>query len=360
MNPLKLSRNKCVLVTGGLGYIGIHTSISLIENGYKLIIVDSLQNCTLDNLTRLKKLASKNKSFDFKNLVFYKGDVRDQKLLRRVFQDAINNGNKIDYVIHFAGLKSISESIIKPNLYFDVNVNGTKKLLSIMEENNCRNLVFSSSASVYSKDEKSPLTENSKVLPENPYGDTKLKVENILEQTFQSSTEKWQIICLRYFNPIGAHESGLIGENTGQSTSNLFPLLCEVAAKKRKILFIYGRDWETPDGTGIRDYIHVMDLAEGHLAAIKYFEKNKTEKICEILNLGTGKGTSVFELITLFQKVNNIKIDFIFADRREGDKAIIYANPIKAKKILSWRPTRNLKRMCIDGWNWQQKIMQSF
>lgn len=344
---------KSVLVTGGLGFIGIHTSLILIDKGYRLIIIDSLENSSLDALSRLKKLASLKKNFKSKNIIFFKGDVRDIYFLRKVFKESSCKENKIDYVIHFAGLKSISQSIKKPELYFDVNVNGTIQLLNIMEEYNCRNLIFSSSATVYSKDEKSPLNELAKVSPENPYGDTKLKIEKTLENLCLNNQKNFKIICLRYFNPIGAHPSGLIGEVASKTANNLFPLICHTASKRREFLEIYGNDWPTFDGTCIRDYIHIMDLAEGHTAALECLDVNDYECYFNIFNLGTGKGTSVMELINIFQKVNNLTLKVLFGKRRDGDKAIVFADPSKAIKELKWIPKKSLEDMCQDGWRWE-------
>ena len=346
---------KSILITGGLGFIGIHTSFQLIKEGYKVIIIDSLSNSSLLNLERLKRLSYLEDNKYLSNISFFKGDVRDINFIRKVFQESKDNGNKIDSVIHFAGLKSISESFKKPQKYWDVNVNGTINLISIMEQYQCHKIVFSSSATVYAKDEKSPLTEESKTLPENPYGETKLNVEKVLKKIYNSSLFDWQIICLRYFNPIGAHPSGFIGEDHKENPNNLFPLICEVALEKRKCLFVYGNNWKTPDGTGIRDYIHIMDLVEGHVASLKYFQKNHKKKIYEIINLGTGQGTSVLELIKIFQSVNKIKINYKFVGRRIGDKGTVYANPTKARKLLNWIGYRNLQQMCIDGWNWHKK-----
>ena len=322
---------KSILITGGLGFIGIHTSFQLIKEGYKVIIIDSLSNSSLLNLERLKRLSYLEDNKYLSNISFFKGDVRDINFIRKVFKESKANGNKIDSVIHFAGLKSISESFKKPQKYWDVNVNGTINLISIMEQYQCHKIVFSSSASVYAKDEKSPLTEESKTLPENPYGETKLNVEKVLKKIYNSSLFDWQIICLRYFNPIGAHPSGFIGEDHEENPNNLFPLISQVATGKRN------------------------SLVEGHIASLKYFQKNHKKKIYEIINLGTGQGTSVLELIKIFQSVNKIKINYKFVGRRIGDKDIVYANPIKARKLLNWIGYRNLQQMCIDGWNWHKK-----
>ena len=344
-----------VLITGGLGFIGIHTCLSLIEKDFNLYIIDSLINSSNNALNRLLIYGSKKRNSTRSQINFTKGDVRDLDCLRKIFDQSIADKQPIKYVIHFAGLKSVPESFKSPNLYWDVNVNGTIKLLNVMEEYDCRKIVFSSSATVYSYEEKSPLSEKSLVKPSNPYGKTKLAVEKIIREKSQLKDQLWNSISLRYFNPIGAHPSGIVGESPSNIPTNLFPYICQVAISKRKYLKIYGNDWPTQDGTCVRDFIHVMDLADGHLAALNYLKSFISKSSYKEINLGTGKGTSVLELLKIFEKVNNKKIEYIFSERRIGDKDIVYANCEQAKKILNWESKRDIAQMCKDGWNWQFK-----
>ncbi len=344
-----------ILITGGAGYIGIHTSLALLECGFNIVIIDSLSNSSERSIKRLLKMSKLTAHFDKSQLKFFIGDIRDKNFLREVFNNQIKSGLPIDKVIHFAGLKSVAESISKPNLYWDVNVYGTIQLLKVMAEYKCKNLIFSSSATVYSPEEISPLCENYQLRPIDPYGQTKLTVENMLKDFCCLQKNNWNIISLRYFNPIGAHPSGEIGECPLDIPNNLFPYICDVAISKRKVLNIYGNDWPTKDGTCIRDFIHVMDLAEGHLAALSYILKKKEKEPFLIFNLGTGKGYSVLELVKTFEKVNKISINYRFSERRLGDKAIVYSNCDLAKKILKWEPKRNISEMCKDGWNWVKK-----
>ena len=341
-----------ILITGGAGYIGIHTSLILLEKGFNIVIIDSLANSKIKSIERLIKISKVNKKFDDKQLKFLEGDVRDLNFLRNVFQSSIRSGTPISTVIHFAGLKSVFESISNPNLYWDVNVYGTIQLLKIMCEYKCEKFIFSSSATVYSPNIKSPLYENDFTEPNDPYGKTKLSVEHILKDFCDIKKNNLHVIALRYFNPIGSHPSGEIGESPLNIPNNLFPYICDVAISKRDVLNIYGNDWPTEDGTCIRDFIHIMDLAEGHLAALNYLLQKKTTKTFLILNLGTGKGNSVLELIKTFEKVNNLAINYRFTERRLGDKAIVYSNCDLAKKILNWESQRSLSDMCKDGWNW--------
>ncbi len=343
-----------ILVTGGAGFIGIHTALSLLERKYRILIVDSLINSSQKSIERLITKNPSGGEYNNSKIIFVRGDVRDINFLRSLFKKESKSGNIIKYVLHFAGLKSISDSILFPNEYWDVNVIGTKTLIKVMQENNCPNFIFSSSATVYSLDQKSPLKESYSLAPNNQYGYTKFAVEKFLEKLVEKQNSFWKIICLRYFNPIGAHPSGHFGESPLNTPNNLFPYLCQVAAQKRDKLYIFGNDWPTYDGTCIRDYIHVMDLAEGHIAAIDYIKSDPKDPFL-IINLGTGLGTSVLDLVKTFENVNNLKIDYEVINRREKDKAIVYADPNLAKNILNWQAKRNVFEMCKDGWNWQKK-----
>lgn len=347
---------KKILVTGGAGYIGIHICLLLLESNYDVIIVDSFCNSSESSIKRLFEY--KNTNFELKNssLNFYKGDIRDLEFLRKVFSDSRNSGIPIDNVIHLAGLKSVAESIKVPGIYWDVNVLGTLKLIKVMEEFECKNLVFSSSATIYSQMQDSPLNEEAQILPINPYGKTKATVEEILKDFSIINNQIWNLISLRYFNPIGAHPSGIFGEAPLSTPNNLFPFICQVAASKKEKLNIFGNNWPTNDGTCIRDYIHIMDLADGHIAALNFLnKKNEKESSFIPINLGTGIGTSVLELVKIFEKVNKLKIKTHFTKRRLGDKAVVFANAGLAQRILNWTTKRDIEDMCKDGWNWQIK-----
>ena len=346
---------KNILITGGAGYIGIHTSLLLLEHGFNIVVLDSFLNSSKKSLLRFLELGIKGNCFSESQFEYYEGDVRDINFLRKIFNKKSSLGNSIDAVIHFAGLKSVSESIEKPNLYWDVNVYGTMQLLKVMQEYDCMHFVFSSSATVYSSEETSPLFENSKLEPSDPYGKTKLIIENLLREFSSMQKQSFNFICLRYFNPIGAHPSGIIGESQLNSPTNLFPHICKAAISKINILKIYGNDYPTVDGTCVRDFIHIMDLAEGHLAAINYLYSKDKNNHLNTFNLGTGKGTTVLELVKVFERVNNLKINFQFSERRLGDKPVAYANCDLAKEFLNWRPKKDISDMCIDGWNWQVK-----
>ncbi len=341
---------KTILVTGGAGFIGSHICITLLENNFKIIVIDSFQNSSLIALDKVKFLLEKKITNIEEKIKIFKGDLLDQNFIHRIFEK-IYNYDKLSAVIHFAGLKAVSESLDFPLKYWQINVSGTINLLKIMERFNCNNMIFSSSATIYSNKENPPFKEDSIVEPINPYGNTKLTIEKILEDIFNSVPNKWRICNLRYFNPIGAHPSGLIGENPIGKPNNIFPLLLKVAASKSEKFKIFGKDWGTPDGTCIRDYIHVMDLADGHIAALNYILSNPPQLIK--INLGTGKGTSVIELIKTFEKENNLKIAYIFSERRRGDIPIIVADNKKAIEVLNWVPKLNLNDMCKDGWKWK-------
>ena len=342
-----------ILVTGGAGFIGSHTSLLLIEKGYEILVVDSLFNSSLKAIERINKIIDK-KFPEMKNkFTFFKGDLRNESFVNEIFFKQHKIGKPITGVIHFAGLKAVNESINQPLKYWDFNLISSINLLKVMDLFECRTIVFSSSASVYGSPKKNLLKEDQKLNPINPYGLTKLTIENILSNLYEGSSNKWKIINLRYFNPIGAHSSGLIGEVPKGIPNNIFPLIMQVALGNIEFLKIYGNDWPTNDGTPVRDYIHVMDLANGHFHALEHL-LNHSSKILN-LNLGTGIGTSVLELVRTFERVNKINIPFQYTDRRDGDAAIVVADNSLVKNILNWRPVRNLEDMCRDGWDWQRK-----
>ncbi len=344
---------KSILITGGAGFIGSHTCLQLLQQDYFLYILDSYVNSSPKIAERLDKLLCQINQKLRDKFKFIEGDIRDESMIDGIFKCSINENRPIEGVIHFAGLKSVAESVSSPSLYWDVNVGGTIKLIRIMEKYSCRTIVFSSSATIYSENNRSPLSEDSEIKPYNPYGQTKANIENLLKDLYTSNDSCWRVINLRYFNPIGAHPSGLIGEEPRGKINNLFPYLNQVASGNIKELKIYGNDWPTIDGTGVRDYIHIMDLADAHCLALNYLIKEKKATLLSI-NIGTGRGTSVLQLLKTFESVNSCKIPFRFVDRRLGDIAISYASNDLASSILSWRPKRNLSNMCIDGWRWQK------
>jgi len=326
-----------ILVTGGLGYIGSHTVVELIDNNYDVVIIDNLSNSKIETLDNLKKITGKN-------IKFYQNDVCDKKALQRIF-----NENKIDGVIHFAGYKAVGESVLKPLKYYRNNLDSTLTLLEVMEENNCFNIIFSSSATVYGKPKTLPIYEDFPLSTTNPYGTTKLFIETILNDLYVANN-KWNITILRYFNPIGAHKSGLIGEDPKDIPNNLMPYIVKVATKELEVLSIFGDDYDTSDGTGVRDYIHVVDLAYGHVLALN----NKKSGI-KIYNLGTGKGTSVLELVHAFEKVNKLSINKKIAPRRPGDIDACFAACDKAFKELGFKAQRDIDEMCLDAYNFVKK-----
>ena len=343
-----------ILITGGAGFIGSHTASLLLENGFDLIIIDSFINTSK---LFLKKILTLFKKIDEKyeeRVKFVECDIRDINKLNNVFKESAKEGKPINSVIHFAGLKSVTESVSNPLKYWDSNVIGSINLFKTMAFHNCKTIVFSSSATIYGNSENEIFTENSEIKPNNAYGETKFTIEKILKTIYESDKNNWKVANLRYFNPIGAHKSGLIGEYPNGVPSNLFPFITQVAMGKRRFLKVYGNDWPTKDGTGVRDYIHIMDLAEGHLSALKYLDSK--DGIYTNLNLGTSKGTTVLELVRTFETVNKCKIHYEFVDKRVGDVAISIADNKKALNILNWNPQRNIEEMCIDGWLWQQNI----
>jgi UDP-glucose 4-epimerase len=329
-----------VLVTGGAGYIGSHTCLELLNEGYGVIVIDNLCNSNSKSLDRVRSLTGKD-------ITFYEGDVRDEALLRKIFA-----AHEIGCVIHFAGLKAVGESVAMPWEYYDNNLNSTLVLTKVMKEVGMKNIIFSSSATVYTADNEMPLRENSRTGGcTNPYGWTKYMTEQILSGMAHADKE-WGIVLLRYFNPIGAHESGLIGEDPRGIPNNLMPYITQVAIGRRERLNVFGNDYDTPDGTGVRDYIHVVDLARGHVAAVKYVTANPG---CEVFNLGTGTGYSVLDMVNTFSTVNAVPVPYAIVERRPGDIATCYADPAKSAEVLGWKATHNLEDMCRDSWNWQSK-----
>ncbi len=329
-----------ILVTGGAGYIGSHTCIELMANGYDVIVVDNLCNSNPKSLDRVEQLAGKKPKF-------YEGDVRDEALMRKIFAE-----NEISAVIHFAGLKAVGESVAQPWRYYDNNLNSTLVLTKAMEEAGCKRIIFSSSATVYSGDNEMPLRETSRTGNcTNPYGWTKYMTEQILSGMAHADKE-WSIVLLRYFNPVGAHASGLIGEDPRGIPNNLMPFISQVAVGRREKLNVFGNDYDTHDGTGVRDYIHVVDLAKGHVAAVKYAVENLG---CEVFNLGTGTGYSVLDMVKAFEEANGVKVPYQIVDRRPGDLATCYADPTKSLEKLGWKAEKTLVDMCRDSWNWQSK-----
>lgn len=330
-----------ILVTGGAGFIGSHTCVELLNAGYEIVVVDNYYNANPKSLERVKELTGK----DFKS---YECDIRDSEGMDKIFKE-----NKIDAVIHFAGLKAVGESCQKPIEYYDNNIGGTLKLCDVMRNNGCKNIVFSSSATVYGMKNISPLKETMKTGgTTNPYGTTKYMIEIILEDIYKSDNE-WNVTLLRYFNPIGAHESGRIGENPSGIPNNLMPYITQVAIGKRPFLSVYGNDYDTPDGTCIRDYIHVVDLADGHVKAVNNILDGK--KGVQIFNLGTGKGYSVLDIVKAFSKAYGKELPYKIAPRRPGDLAVCFSDPTKAKEVLGWEAKRGIDDMCRDSWNWQSK-----
>lgn len=328
-----------ILVTGGAGYIGSHTCIELLQDGHQLIIVDNFSNSKPEILKAIEQLSGKT----FK---FYESDIRDYEAMSRIFKE-----NKVDAVIHFAGLKAVGESVSMPLEYYDNNITGGLVLYRAMREAGCKKIVFSSSATVYGMTNPVPFEETMPTSATNPYGQTKLMQEQILMDLAFSDPE-WSVCLLRYFNPIGAHESGLIGEEPNGIPNNLLPYVMQVAVGKLKELSVYGDDYDTPDGTGVRDYIHVVDLAKGHLAAVKFVENRRG---CEAINLGTGRGTSVLEIVSAFEEASGRKVAYKITPRRPGDIATCYADTKKAAEMLGWSARFDIARMCEDAWRFAEK-----
>ena len=329
-----------ILVTGGAGFIGSHTCVELLEAGYDIIVLDNFSNSKPEALNRIKKITGR----DFK---FYEADILDLDAMNRIFDE-----NSIDAVIHFAGLKAVGESVQKPVEYYHNNITGTLMLIKAMRAHGCKRIVFSSSATVYGTENKVPYVETMPThTSTNPYGYTKVMIEQILQDVFVADND-WSISLLRYFNPIGAHSSGLIGEDPNGIPNNLFPYIAQVAVGKREYLGVFGNDYDTPDGTGVRDYIHVVDLARGHLCAVKYVLENKG---VEAVNLGTGKGSSVLDVLHSFEKACGRELPYKIMPRRAGDVAWCYSDPTKARELFGWEAKYNMDDMCRDGWNFAKK-----
>ena len=347
---------KNVLITGGAGFIGSHTCIEMLEKGFNVCILDSLANSSIIIINQIEKIIRQNKKNNLGKLFFKKGDLRDISFIDSVFTEFKDKNISFDSVIHFAGLKSVEESVVNPLIYWEVNVISTINLLKIMNKHKCNNLVFSSSATIYDQTKKGNFIENSEKKPINPYGNTKLTIERLLSDLFKSDINKWKIVNLRYFNPVGAHFSGLIGENPISKPTNLFPILLKVVSKEKNELSIYGNDWPTKDGTCIRDYIHVMDLADAHVAALDFIDKNPPQIIS--FNIGTGQGTSVLEIIQKFIEVNSVSLPYKFQSRRKGDSACVVADNRFALGKLDWRPKRSLDDMCADSFRWSKYALK--
>lgn len=324
-----------ILITGGTGYIGSHTAVKLLEQNEDIIMLDNLYNSNISVIDKIEAITNKRPEF-------YQTDLLDKPGLEKVFKE-----NQIDCVIHFAGLKAVGESVEKPLVYFNNNISGTINLLMAMEKFGCKKIIFSSSATVYGKAEVMPLNENSPIGVTNPYGRTKLVIEDMLKDIYASDNDK-SIVLLRYFNPIGAHKSGLIGEDPNGIPNNLMPYICKVAKGELPVLNVFGNGYDTIDGTGVRDYIHVEDLAAGH---VKAYGKIRTETGLYTYNLGTGKGYSVLQVIDAFEKANSIKINYVIAPRRPGDVAEVYADTKKAETELGFKAQYTLEDMCRDSWN---------
>jgi UDP-glucose 4-epimerase len=325
-----------ILVTGGAGYIGSHACVELLNSGHDIVVFDNYYNSSPEVLDRIKEITGRS-------FLAYECDMLDEEAMERIFSE-----NKIDAVMHFAGYKAVGESCEKPLMYYHNNIQGTLTILNAMARHNVKKFVFSSSATVYGDPQSVPIDETFPLSATNPYGRTKLMIEEMLRDLY-AADNSWSIILLRYFNPVGAHESYIIGENPKGIPNNLMPMINKVAQQELPVLKIFGNDYNTKDGTGVRDYIHVVDLAKGHVKAIEYIENYNT---IESINLGTGKGYSVLEMVHTYMRVNNVAVNYIFTDRRPGDIAECYANPEKALRLLNWKAEYDLEKMCRDSYLW--------
>ena len=340
-----------LLITGGAGFIGSHTCFVLLQAGHDLLVLDDFSNSTPLALERVSALAQLDAQSSQDRLQVRQGDIRDPAGLDDLFSSAASAGAAVKAVIHFAGLKAVGESVREPLRYWDVNLTGSRCLLAAMNAHDCRTLVFSSSATLYGYPECVPILEKAPIQPINPYGHSKAAVEQLLHDLAASAPNEWRIACLRYFNPVGAHPSGEIGEDPLGTPNNLFPFVSQVAVGRRKSLQVFGGDWPTSDGTGVRDYIHVMDLAEGHLAALNYLLSEPAQLLT--LNLGSGQGASVLEVVHAFERASGRKVPYELVGRRDGDAPITVADPSLALQKLGWRTQRSLNDICRDGWAWQ-------
>ena len=346
-----------ILITGASGFIGSHICLLLLEKGFHICAFDSFVNSSPRALENVLKILQNNKINAESRIQIIKGDIKNKQDINKTFERCLKLDNPIQIVIHLAGLKSVYESTIDPLRYWENNVIGSINLFQTMNKYKCKTIVFSSSATIYESNEEN-IKEDQKLKAINAYGNSKLAIEEILRDVYFSDSLNWRIACLRYFNPIGAHSSGLIGEDPKSKVNNIYPKITKVAIGDMDEISIFGSDWPTKDGTCVRDYIHIMDLAEGHLSALNHLINEKPQILN--LNLGTGLGTSVLELINTFQKVNNINIPYKFKDRRNGDQAILVADNSLAKSVLNWKPEKNIEDMCRDGWNWQLKNPNGF
>ena len=326
-----------ILITGGAGYIGSHTCVCLLNEGYDIVVADNYDNSSPESLKRVMEITGKT-------FPYYEADVRDTPKMREIMK-----AHGVESVIHFAGLKAVGESVALPVKYYETNLTSTLSLIRAMEDTGVKKIIFSSSATVYSADNTVPLTETGKLGCTNPYGWTKLMNEQILRDTAKAHPD-WSAVLLRYFNPVGAHESGRIGEDPTGTPNNLMPYISQTAVGRRDHLTVYGNDYNTPDGTGVRDYIHVMDLARGHVAAVRYASSFTG---CDAINLGTGVGYSVLDMVKAFEKANGLTVRYEIGPRRPGDIDTVYSNPEKALRVLGWKAEKTLEDMCRDQWNWQ-------
>ena len=342
-------QDTCVLVTGGAGFIGSHTVVELLGQGYKVVVVDDLSNSSAVAVERVKQIAGADAA---QNLTFYEADVNDREALNKIF-----DAHRIDRVIHFAGFKAVGESVSKPVEYYSNNIGSTLTLVDVMRNHGCKSIIFSSSSTVYGDPDSLPLTEEAPKKPAtNPYGWTKWMIEQMLSDLTVADPE-WSVVLLRYFNPIGAHPSGLIGEDPKGIPNNLVPYVAQVAVGRREAVQVYGNDYDTPDGTGVRDYIHVCDLASGHVAALAWMN-GKTGT--EVFNLGTGTGSSVLQVIAAFSKACGKELPYVIRERRAGDIAANWGDASKAERMMGWKAQYNIDDMCRDSWNWQSKNPNGF